>query len=166
MQMINAHATADQTVARLTKEAAVNASSHLLRLWLLSQEGAFTPDQFEGAERDFFISVVYSMNEQVAILGAVGGQLILDAIALQNPAAMDYYDKAIRTLHKANMVNPELQDLNRQFEETWERVRPSPKKSEAQKQRDEQIEKAFAEEDDGLDGKLEAVADHANAAAN
>jgi ornithine cyclodeaminase/alanine dehydrogenase-like protein (mu-crystallin family) len=94
---MNAHQNAEQTTARLVKEA------------------------------DFIIAITYTMNETVAILNALGAGAVLDAIALANPDAMEWYDKAIKTLHMANMQAPELQFINEAYTEEWERVRPARK---------------------------------------
>ena len=127
MRTINAFPTAEQIVARLTKEAAVNASSHLLRLKLVTNNFEDDLSCYDGIERDFIISIAYSMNETVALINALGAQPILDAIALQNPQAMDWYDTTIKTLHEANVDNEHLAPINEAFTAEWEKVRPSPK---------------------------------------
>ena len=158
---LNAYETADQKVARMIREACLNAASHLLRIYLVTAGLAKKPEDLTGIERDFLVSVVFSMNECVAVLNTLGGTAHLDAIALTDPDVFEYYVAAVTFFHNNNQKSPELQGINKAFEAAWLRIKPEPVQPEAKKKRDAQLEKEFGPEDDvpakGANGTAKAA---------
>lgn len=143
MMNLNAYQNAEQIVARLSREAVLNTASHIMRLELATAGFSLEIDNFEGAERDYVIGVIYSMNEQVSLLKSLGGQSYIDALLVGNLDAKAWYDKAINTVHKAIMQDACVKEDTEEFSRRWEIVQPTPKRP----ANADQLDMNFAEDD-------------------
>lgn len=141
---LNAYATAEQTLSRLVKEASINLAAHITRIDIISQGGTRPLESFTGVERDLLISIMYSMNECMAVLNTTGSQLVRDAVFLGNTPAVDWYRAAIDALHTANVENEALKSFNDSFNErmSWLDGQKKPRPANA-----DELDKAFANDD-------------------
>lgn len=126
-QTLNSTLSADEKLSRLTKQAALNLSMHFLRLNLITTGFSVGVDKFSGIERDYVVGILYTINENLAVLNFAGAKELVDAVFMNQLDARDWYDRAIQEVHEACMNHEAVVHDMEEFEKIMERLNPKPK---------------------------------------
>ena len=125
-QTLSSTLSADEKLARLIKQATLNVSQHFARLGLLTEGFTLKPEDYEGYERDYLISVLYSINENLAVLNFSGSKELVDALFLNMLDGRQWYDEAIGSIHKNMMDDDAILEDMKDFEEMINTLNPPP----------------------------------------
>ncbi len=125
-QQVNSNLSAEEKLSRLIRQSAVQLSMHLTRLEFLTDKFFLPVDGYVGVERDYLISVLYTINETLAVLHFTGSKDIIDAIFLNNLEARDWYDEAIKEIHNSILENPAVLEDMELFETRLIQLNPPP----------------------------------------
>jgi len=125
-QTLRSTLSADEKLSRFIKQATLNVSQHFCRLSLLTEGFTLPVDNYEGFERDYLVSVLYSINENLAVLNFAGAKELTDALFLNMLDGREWYDEAISSIHEAMMEDPAILEDMDDFEEKINVLNPPP----------------------------------------
>lgn len=125
-QTLSSTLSADEKLSRLIKQATLNVSQHFARLGLLTENFSLSAEDYEGFERDYLISVLYSINENLAVLNFAGAKELTDALFLNMLPAREWYDEAIGSIHKLMMEDEAILEDMEEFEDMINVLNPRP----------------------------------------
>ena len=125
-QTLNSTLSVDEKLSRLIKQATLNVSQHFARLGLLTENFSLSSEDFEGYERDYLVSVLYSINENLAVLNFAGAKELTDALFLNMLHAREWYDRTINDIHECIMYNEDILEDMEEFENMLNVLNPPP----------------------------------------
>ena len=123
-QQLSSTLSEAEKLNRLQKQAALNISHHFARLGLLTENFSLAVEEYEDTERDYLVSLLYTINENLAVLNFTGAKDLIDALFLNMLDGRAWYDAAINLVHTGMVDCPSILEDMADFEEMLNTLNP------------------------------------------